>query len=128
MDAAELAKDDVVAILRYVAKGPVAVSRQIVQNTLERFDAKRAEEIMRSFGADFFEQGLITGEARGEARGRAQGKAEAQANTLTRLLEKRFGPLPRYLRERVASADSTSVEAWLDHVMDAPDLQSVFRI
>jgi hypothetical protein len=75
---------------------------------------------------------LVTGEARGEARGRAEGKAEgkaeAQANTLTRQLEKRFGPLPRYLREHVTAADSTSVEAWLDRVVDATDLQSVFRI
>jgi hypothetical protein len=43
------------------------------------------------------------------------------------LLEKRFGPLPDQLRARVASADSPTIEGWLDRAIDASDLQSVFE-
>jgi hypothetical protein len=119
LDAPALAKEDLIAILDYIARGPVAVSPEIVQDALNRVEPQRAEQIMRSFGAVFFEQGEAQGEARGEARGRAE--------SLLRLLEKRFGPLPARLSERVTSAELSLIEGWFDRAIDAPDLQSVFK-
>jgi len=111
--------EDVVAILSYVALGPVAVSDEIVHDALCRLQPSRAEEIMASFGQAYgqayFERGLAEGEARGEA------------NALMRLLEKRFGPLPSRLRERIVGADAASIEDWFDRAISAPDLQSVFE-
>jgi len=42
------------------------------------------------------------------------------------LLEKRFGDIPRGVRERISSADLPSLQKWLEQVFDAPDLPSVF--
>jgi Putative transposase, YhgA-like len=127
LDAPALPKADLVAILVYIARGPVAVSKEIVQDALSRLEPQRAGEIMKGFGASFaaigFERGVAEGEARGEARGEAKGEAKA----LTRLLEKRFGPLPSRLRERVVSAELAVIGTWFDRAIDAPDLQSVFK-
>jgi hypothetical protein len=70
----------------------------------------------------YFEDGL----EQGRVQGRAEGQAEGRAKSLVRLLQKRFGTLPEHLRARVFEADAQSLDAWLDRVFDAPDLQAVF--
>ena len=50
-----------------------------------------------------------------------------KARGLTRLLERRFGPLPRTVRERVAAADPGELDAWLDRILDADSLAAVFE-
>ncbi|MBF0334946.1 MAG: hypothetical protein HQL40_15075 [Alphaproteobacteria bacterium] len=52
--------------------------------------------------------------------------AEGEASALIRLAEKRFGPLPADLRARILAADAATVEAWLDRLMDAPSLETLF--
>ena len=64
--------------------------------------------------------------AEGKAEGLAEGLAEGKATTLLRLLQRRFGPVPRRLRDRIAAADVGQVDAWLDAVLDAPSLSAVF--
>ena len=51
----------------------------------------------------------------GEAEGRAKGKAE----DLTRLLTRRFGPLPDWAATRIAGAPLEQLDAWLDGIFDA---------
>ena len=58
----------------------------------------------------------------GEARGRAEGKAE----TLLRLLQRRFGPVPGNARARVAVGSAAEIDAWLDALLDAQSLTEVF--
>ena len=58
----------------------------------------------------------------GEARGRAEGKAE----TLLRLLQRRFGPIPESARARVAVGSAAEIDAWLDALLDAQSLTEVF--
>jgi len=50
------------------------------------------------------------------------GKAAGIAESLTRLLERRFGALPRSARDRIVGARPEQVEIWLD----APDLEAIF--
>ena len=52
-------------------------------------------------------------------RGKTEGKAEGEAKSLLRLLERRFGPLPEWARERVSAASVEQLDAWLDGVLDA---------
>ena len=59
---------------------------------------------------------------RGKARGLEQGKADG----LTRLLERRFGPLPAPARDRIAAAGPVELDAWLDRILDADSLDTVF--
>ena len=70
-------------------------------------------------------QAQAEGKARGEARGRAEGLAEGEAKSLTRLLERRFGPLPRPVRDRIAAASLEQLDTWLDAILDAPSLEAV---
>ena len=56
-----------------------------------------------------------------------QGRTEGEAKALVRLLEKRFGPIPPSLHERIFASDVISIEAWIDRVLEARELLSVFE-
>jgi len=60
------------------------------------------------------------------AEGHIEGRAEGEATFLIRLIEKRLGPLPPALRERVLTADAARVEAWFDRAIGAQSLEAVF--
>jgi hypothetical protein len=79
--------------------------------------------ILGHFSKEFFAEG----EAKGRAEGRAEGKVEGEAKALIRLLEKRFGVVPPHLRDRISSADASSIEAWFDRALEASDMPSVFQ-
>jgi hypothetical protein len=66
------------------------------------------------------------GRVEGEARGRVEGEAKGEAKALIRLAVRRFGPMPGDVRDRIMSADATTIENWLDRLMDAPTLDAMF--
>lgn len=72
------------------------------------------------------EQVRLESEERGQERGEKRGEKRAKADTLVKFLQKRFGELPSGLRGRIQAADIDSLDIWLDKVLDAPDLQSIF--
>lgn len=74
----------------------------------------------------FLNEILARGRAEGRAEGRTEGRTEGEARALLRQLERRFGPLPQSVRERVAAAGLDQLDLWLDRVLDAPDLDAVF--
>ena len=78
--------------------------------------------MLANLGETWKKRWLAEGIAEGEARGEARGEAKA----LIRLLEKRFGQLPTDTRERVLAADTSSIEMWLDRLMEAPSLEVLF--
>jgi predicted transposase YdaD len=121
-EAPLLEDEDLFVILTYLDKGPIAVDHKIMHETLLRLVPDRKERIMGWLTQPYYDKGLAEGEARGEAIGEARGEAKI----LTRLLEKRFGAIPIAVRQRVFAADTTSIEAWSERVLDARDLQSVF--
>jgi hypothetical protein len=63
------------------------------------------------------DQELREGEQRGQQRG--------EANLLRRLLERRFGALPDWTLDRIAAADSATLEKWGLRVLDAGSLDDV---
>ena len=90
--------------------------------------------IMEQLRAEGEAKGRMEGVAEGEARGRIEGVAEGEvrgfakgeAKSLTRLLERRFGPLPAAVKTRVGGANLSQLDAWIDRVLDAKSLDSVF--
>ena len=114
---------DLLTVLQYINRGPVAVSREVLQGALRSLDQRRYEELMGHFSQEFFAEG----EAKGRAEGRAEGEVAGEAKALIRLLEKRFGVVPSHLRERISSANAASIEVWLDRTLEAPDMTSVFQ-
>jgi predicted transposase/invertase (TIGR01784 family) len=109
-----LGKRDLLVILNYLNKGPIALNSKVMHDALVRIVPERKEQIMGWFSQPYYEQGIVEGEARGEAK------------VLALLLERRFGGLPASVRERIFAADVGSIEGWVKRVFDAPDLESVF--
>lgn len=63
----------------------------------------------------------------GREKGWEQGREEALAAMLTKLLSRRFGPLSTVTQDRLRKATAEQLEAWTDRILDAPDLEAVFR-
>ena len=74
------------------------------------------------WGRDLLTQGRIEGEAKGEVKG----KIEGEAAILQRLLEKRFGKLPKWAVARIQKANSEQLEEWSLRVLEAGKLKEVF--
>ena len=63
----------------------------------------------------------------GWVEGRVEGRVEALAAMLTKLLIRRFGPLNAVTQARLRQATVEQLEAWTDRILDATDLEAVFR-
>jgi hypothetical protein len=75
--------------------------------------------------AEAWEQKLQEGEQRAEQKGRQEGRQEGEAAILLRQLERRFGALPDWARDRIAAADTAALEDWGLRVLDAGSLDDV---
>ena len=81
-------------------------------------DALRAN--LRAAGVDEMEGLMGTMAEALMERGKAEG--------LTRIMERRFGPLSRTVRDRIAGADPDELDAWFDRVLDADNLEAMFDV
>lgn len=79
--------------------------------------ASRIEEWKEKWQEQWKQQWLLEGEQRGEQKG--------EAALLLRLLERRFGVLPGWARDRVLAADTVKMEEWGLRVLDAASLEEV---
>ena len=59
--------------------------------------------------------------------GRQKGRQEGEAQLLTRMLERRFGPLAPADRARIQKADADELLAWGDRLLSARSLDEVFN-
>ena len=57
--------------------------------------------------------------------GRQEGRQEGEAAFLVRLLERRFGALPDWAKDRIATGDTVALEEWGLRVLDASSLEDV---
>ncbi len=70
-------------------------------------------------------EGKARGMAEGKAEGKAQGKAEALVSVLERLLVTKFGPLPKWAKDRIHRAPVEQADRWVNKVLDASALEEV---
>jgi hypothetical protein len=56
-----------------------------------------------------------------------RGLQEGELRVLRRLIEKRFGAIPDWAEERLASRSAADLEALLDRVLDAPSLEDLLQ-
>ncbi len=93
-------------------------------------DPEKMEAIMGTSAQVWLKQGEERGRAAGMTagleKGRVEGLEKGRAEALARLLDRRFGPLPRDVRARIDAAGTAEIETWFDAAIDAPDLASVF--
>ena len=73
-------------------------------------------------------RGIEKGIQQGIEQGIAKGLEDHARATLRRLLTQRFGALPAIINQRIEQAPQTQLDAWLDQVISAPSLESIFGI
>jgi hypothetical protein len=71
------------------------------------------------------QQWLLEGEQRGEQLGEQRGRQLGAADLLLRQLERRFGVLPGWAKDRVLAADIVMLEEWSLRLLDAASLEEV---
>ena len=77
--------------------------------------------------AEGMAKGMAKGREEGREEGLAEGEHQAQVRTMLRLLERRFGPVPEEVRQRMEAADSATLDSWLDRILDAPTRDAIFK-
>ena len=73
----------------------------------------------------FAQDMLAKGEQRGIQIGEKKWRREGEAKILTRQLQHRFGNLPDWATDKIASADWSTLEEWSLRILDATTLESV---
>ena len=95
----------------------------IVTEPLGEMMATIAQRLRQEGRTEGWEKGL----QEGESIGLEKGLQEGEARFLTRLLERRFGPLSDEFATRIAAADTSQLERWLEAAVDAPTCEAVFH-
>jgi hypothetical protein len=114
----------------------LAFSKAISQNDLEEHDMQPLQKLMAVY-ADIISEAQETGLERGIRKGRATGRKEGRVTgrkeglvegeraILSRLLTRRFGPLPAAATARIRGASLATIERWSDRLLTAASLDDV---
>ncbi len=104
----------------------MAMVANMTAEELEMYD-KAGIAIADARGAA--EQGRMEGKEKGRQEGRQEGEQigeqKGKAEMLTNLLQRRFGDLPKWAKEKIAQAKPAALEEWSLRILDAPTLDSV---
>ena len=60
-------------------------------------------------------------------QGRLEGRLEGEAKVVSRLLMRRFGPLPAWVDQRLEQATEAELDAWTERLLDGQTLEAVFN-
>ena len=63
----------------------------------------------------------------GLEQGRQEGRQEEAVSVLRRVIEKRFGPMPAWIEERLKIQSVAQLEELAVRAIDAPNLEHLFR-
>jgi hypothetical protein len=70
-------------------------------------------------------KGRMEGRTEGRAEGRTEGRTEGMSLVLRELLETKFGPLPKWVGDRLSKATPARIELWAKRVLTANTLEGV---
>ena len=97
-----------------------------LEASLQRTRPQRWETLMGTVAQEWMEQGRAEGEVRGIGKGKIIGKAEGKAETFLRQARLKFGTIPDARVAQVRAAQQDQLDAWLDALILAEDLDAVF--
>ncbi|WP_037453312.1 DUF4351 domain-containing protein [Skermanella stibiiresistens] len=100
--------------------------REVTPNQETKVMGSALDAYKAEWKAEGIEIGVAEGIEIGVAKGQAKGMTKGKTELLTRLLIRRFGPLPDAALDRLASASDDQLNAWAESVLDAPSLDAVF--
>jgi flagellar biosynthesis/type III secretory pathway protein FliH len=106
---------------------PLAPEDRVPEELLEvrNMLATRAEAWKQQWLQEGRHEGRLEGEQRGRREGEQRGRREGEAALLIRQLERRFGALPEWARDRIATGDAVALVEWGLRVLDARSLEDV---
>ena len=107
----------VVWINRVVIKRVIPGENVPELNELQEIDNMLAERV---------DQWVEKWKQEGHQTGRQEGRQEGEGRLLTRLLERRFGVLPNWVKERIDAATSEQLEMWGERIFDTTTLEAFF--
>ena len=108
-----------------LAHGPVSEALDISRRA--GFSKAELWAYQSTLDAIRVEQDLLEGRvALAAEEAEKRGILKGEARLLVRLLERRFGPLPSWARERIAAAAEAQLEAWGEAVLSAGSLEELF--
>jgi predicted transposase/invertase (TIGR01784 family) len=117
-------------VIKYIFKAFRKIDRDEVMRLLTRIEEKAGSVMVSNIAQEWIDEGkalgLLQGVAEGMAQGVAEGMARGEARLLTRQLTRRFGTLPADVTARMEDADTYTLEAWADRLLDARTLDEVF--
>ncbi|MFM8331268.1 MAG: DUF4351 domain-containing protein [Candidatus Methylumidiphilus sp.] len=73
------------------------------------------------------QEGKREGMQEGRREGIQEGLQQGEARILLRLLERKFGPLPKPVADQVLSADADTLLSWSERVLTAATLEDVVQ-
>jgi hypothetical protein len=86
----------------------------LYEEIFEQEDTAMLAQYIREKG---FQEGLVKGELKE--------KLEGKCSLLGRQLTRRFGPIPAWAKEQLASATDAQLDSWAERILDAETIQKV---
>ena len=74
-----------------------------------------------------FKRGSEEGERKGLQEGKLEGLQEGERKVLRRLIEMRFGPLPGWAEQRLASRSAAELEELSVRVLESQSIEDVLK-
>lgn len=100
--------------------------KELKMTLADRFDQWAQQHEQKGMQAGM-QAGLQAGMQKGIEQGIEKGIEKGEALVLQKLLIKRFGPLPADLSAQIGAATAAQIDVWVDRVLDAQNLDEVFR-
>ena len=120
---------DLFRVIDWMMRLPKALQVQLRQdlNVLEEESKMRYITSIEQLAIEEgMEKGMQQGMQQGIQHGMQQGLSAGKGQALTRLLVLRFGELPAWVHERLAHAEGNALDGWIEAVLSADSLESVF--
>lgn len=92
-----------------------------------KLEKEQKMEVSNSWEQKFVDKGLKKGLEQGRQEGREEGKREGALELLERQLVRRFGPLTKTARSKLAKANLAQLAEWSDVLPEATSLKDVFQ-
>jgi predicted transposase YdaD len=84
-------------------------------------------EIIAGYYRRGLEEGREKGREEGREKGREEGREEGELAVLRRLIEKRFGAIPEWAQERLATRSTKELEELSERLLDAGSLKELLK-
>lgn len=105
--------------------------RTMLATRFVKWQEKVRREALEEARQTVLQEGREEGREEGRREGRQEGWQEGQREALSVLLihqmNRRFGELPDWARQRIATADSDTLQRWGVRLLDVTALEDVFR-